>query len=83
MNLWLTATLVLACGFVPCIWVLARSDFGSVLAALSVASVIAVVMLMTLTVAFARPPLISLGVVLAPLSVVGSLAFVRFLERRR
>ncbi len=83
MNLWLTATLVLACGFLPCIWVLARSDFGSALAALSVASVIAVVMLMTLTVALARPPFIQLGLVLAPLSVIGSFAFVRFLERRR
>ncbi len=83
MNLWLAASLVLACGFVPCILVCTRSDLGSGLAALSVASVLAVVMLMTLTVAFARPPFIQLGLVLAPLSVIGSFAFVRFLERRR
>ncbi len=83
MNLWLTVSVVLACGFVPCILVCARSDLGSGLAALSVASVLAVVMLMTLTVAFARPPFIQLGLVLAPMSVIGSFAFVRFLERRR
>ncbi len=83
MNLWLTVSVVVACGFVPCILVCARSDLGSGLAALSVASVLAVVMLMTLTVAFARPPFIQLGLVLAPMSVIGSFAFVRFLERRR
>jgi multisubunit Na+/H+ antiporter MnhF subunit len=83
MNLWMTASLVLACGFVPCIWVGARSDMGSALAALSIASVIAATMLITLTVALARPPFIELGVVLAPLALLGSLTFVRFIERRR
>jgi multisubunit Na+/H+ antiporter MnhF subunit len=83
MNLWMTASLALACGFVPCVWVCARSDIGSALAALSVASVIAVVLLITLTVAFGRSAFIQLGVVLAPLAIVGSLAFVRFLEHRR
>jgi hypothetical protein len=36
---------------------------------------------MTMTMAFHRPPFIELGLVLAPLAVVGSLGFVRFLER--
>ena len=83
MNLWMAASLALACGFVPCIWVSSRADMGSALAALSVASVIAAAMLITLTVALARPPFIELGVVLAPLALLGSLTFVRFLERRR
>jgi multisubunit Na+/H+ antiporter MnhF subunit len=83
MNLWMAASVALACGFVPCIWVSARDDMGSALAALSVASVIAVTMLITLTVALARPPFIELGVVLAPLALLGSLTFVRFIERRR
>ena len=83
MNLWMAASVVLACGFVPCVWVCARADVGSALAGLSVASVIAVVMLITLTMALARPPFIQLGVVLAPLAILGSLTFVRFLERRR
>ena len=83
MNLWLTASLVLAAGFVPCVWVCLRGDLPSALAALSVASVLTVVLLMTLTVAFSRPPFIELAVVLAPMSMIGSLAFARFLERRR
>ncbi len=83
MNLWLAASLVLAVGFVPCVWVCLRGDLGSALAALSVASVLTVVLLMTLTVAFARPPFIELAIVLAPMAVIGSLAFARFLERRR
>jgi multisubunit Na+/H+ antiporter MnhF subunit len=83
MSLWMAASVALACGFVPCIWVSARADIGSALAALSVASVIAVVMLITLTVALARPPFIQLGVVLAPLATLGSLTFVRYIERRR
>lgn len=83
MNLWLSASLVLVFGLIPCVWIAARSDLGSGLAALSVAGVIAVVMLMTLTVALARPPFIQIALVLAPLEVIGTLAFVRFMERRR
>jgi multisubunit Na+/H+ antiporter MnhF subunit len=83
MNLWLSASLVLVCGFIPCIWVAVRSDLGSGLAALSVAGVIAVVVLITLTVAFARPPFIQLALVLAVMAMIGSLAFVRYVERRR
>ena len=82
MNLWLAASLVLACGFVPCIWICARSDLGSALAALGVASVIAVVLLMTLTVGLARPPFIELAIVLAPMALIGAMTFVRFMERR-
>ena len=83
MNLWLAASFALSVGFVPCLWVCVRSDLGSALAALSVAGVLTVVLLMTLTVAFARPPFIELAVVLAPMAVIGSLTFARFLERRR
>ena len=83
MNLWLAASFVLSVGFVPCLWACLRSDLGSALAALSVASVLTVVLLMTLTIAFARPPFIELAVVLAPMAVIGSLTFARFLERRR
>jgi multisubunit Na+/H+ antiporter MnhF subunit len=83
MNVWLAASLALSCGFVPCCAVCLRSDLGSALAALSVASVITVVLLITMTVGFERPPFVELAVVLAPMALIGSLAFVRFLERRR
>jgi multisubunit Na+/H+ antiporter MnhF subunit len=83
MNVWIAASLVLSCGFVPCCVVCLRNDLGSSLAALAVASVIAVVALMTMTVGFARPGFMELAVVLAPMALIGSLAFVRFLERKR
>ena len=62
MNLWLAASFVALVGFIPCLWVVrCVAISGSALAGLSVASVLAVVMLMTLTVAFARPPFIELA----------------------
>jgi multisubunit Na+/H+ antiporter MnhF subunit len=83
VNEWLAASLVLTVGFVPCALVCIRADLGSSVAALSVASTLAVVLLVTMTIAFRRTSLIDLAVVLAPMAVIGSLAFVRFLERRR
>jgi multisubunit Na+/H+ antiporter MnhF subunit len=83
MSVWLSASVVLSCGFIPCGAVCLRGDLGSALAALSVASVLTVVLLITMTVAFARPGFIELGLVLGPMALIGSLAFVRFLETRR
>ncbi len=83
MNVWIAASLALGCGFIPCAIVCMRSDLGSSLAALAVASTISVVMLITMDVGFEEPSLIDLAVVLAPMSMIGSLALIRFLERRR
>ena len=83
MNVWLVASLVLIVALVPCFVVAARSDLGSALAALNVASVLVVTILVTMTVGFERPPFISLAIVLGPMAMIGSFAFLRFLERRR
>lgn len=83
MSVWLLASIVLACGFIPCGLGALRSDPASALAAYNVATVVAVLLLVTMTVAFSRPPFIDLALVLVPLSVAGSFAFVRFLGRRR
>jgi multisubunit Na+/H+ antiporter MnhF subunit len=83
MSVWLAASIVLACGFIPCLLGCLRSDPVSALAAYNVAAVVAALMLVTMTVAFDRQPFIDLAVVLVPLSAGGSLAFVRFLARRR
>jgi multisubunit Na+/H+ antiporter MnhF subunit len=53
---------------------------ASALAALEVASTIAVTVLIVLSEGFHRQPFIDLAVVLAVLSVVGSLAFARIME---
>jgi multisubunit Na+/H+ antiporter MnhF subunit len=54
-----------------------------VLAVLNVAGVLTVVLLITLSVQFTRQSFVDLAVVLAPVSIGGSLAFVRYLEGRR
>lgn len=82
MTVWLAASIALSCGIGACLLGCARADTAASLAALNVAGVAAVTALVTMTVAFARQPFIDLAVVLAPLSVAGSLAFVRYLARR-
>jgi multisubunit Na+/H+ antiporter MnhF subunit len=83
MSSWLAASIVLACGLVPCCLGCLRSDVISALAAYNVAAVGAALLIVTMTMAFNRQPFIDLAIVLVPLSAGGSLAFVRFLARRR
>jgi multisubunit Na+/H+ antiporter MnhF subunit len=79
----MAASIALACGLGLCLLACLGSETGAALAALNVAGVTAVLTLVTMTVGLARQPFIDLAVVLAPLSVGGTLAFVRFLERSR
>lgn len=83
MSVWLAAAIALCCGFVPLTVVCARADSLSALASLNLAGVLTLLTLLTLTVAFSRQAFVDLAVVLATLSPVGLLAFVRFLERRQ
>jgi multisubunit Na+/H+ antiporter MnhF subunit len=82
MNIWIAATITLCAGFIPCGLVAARSDMPSALVGLNLAGVLTVLILITLSLAFGRQPFIDLAVVLGPISIVGLLSFVRFLERR-
>lgn len=81
--MWTAATCVLVLGFVPCAVVGLRADVISALAALILAGVLATLALVTMTVAFSSQSFIELAVVLAPVSLAGSLGFIRHLERRR
>lgn len=82
MSIWLAASIALSCGLGVCLIACVRADTAAALAALNLAGVVAVLDLVTLTVAFSRQPFVDLAVVLAPLSMGGTLAFVRFLERQ-
>lgn len=82
MNIWVAAATALCAGFIPCAVVAARSDMPSALVALNLAGVLTVVILIMLCMAFGRQPFVDLALVLGPVSIVGLLAFVRFLERR-
>lgn len=83
MSVWLAASIVIAVALLACGVACLGSRPSSGLAVLNVAGVAAVVLLITLTEAFQRQPLINLAEVLAPMSLAGGLAFVRFLERKR
>ena len=82
MSAWLLASIVLTGGLLACGLACVRCGPPAAVAALNVASVVTVMLMMTLTEAFTRQPFMDLAVVLAPLSLAGSLAFVRYLERR-
>jgi multisubunit Na+/H+ antiporter MnhF subunit len=83
MNVWLVAAIPLCAGFLPCLLAAARGDEAAGLPALSMAGVLTVALLIDLTEAFHRQPFMELALVLAALSMGGSLAFIRFLSRRR
>jgi multisubunit Na+/H+ antiporter MnhF subunit len=83
MSLWTAASIALTCGIGLCLVACLRCETVDALAALNLCGVVAVLDLVTMTVAFSRQPFIDLAVVLAPLAMGGSLAFTRFLERRR
>jgi multisubunit Na+/H+ antiporter MnhF subunit len=82
MNPWLLASILLGCGLMVCAFACLRCEPAAALAALSVATSVGVLLMVTLTEAFGRQPFMDLAVVLGPVGIVGSLAFVRFLERR-
>ena len=83
MSIWMAASITLMACLLPCTLACLRRDVPAALAALNVASVLAVLLLITLSVEFNRQSFVDLAVVLAPMSVGGCLAFVRYLERRR
>ena len=83
MSIWLAASIALVCGLLPCALAMLRSDVQASLVALNVAGAATVLALVTLSVAFTRQAFVDLAVVLAALSIGGSLAWIRFLERRQ
>jgi multisubunit Na+/H+ antiporter MnhF subunit len=80
MNEWEIAAVVLMAGLMPCVAVCVFASAAAALAALEVASTLATTALIVLSEGFHRQPFIDLAVVLAVLSVVGSLAFARLME---
>ena len=81
MNEWVIAATVLGFALLPCValCLLAPPEHG--LVALEIAGVLATTILVLLSEGFHRQPFIDLAVVLAPMSLVGSLTFARLMER--
>lgn len=82
MNVWLIAATVLLAGLLPCAWVLLRARLIEALVALELASTIVTVVLLLLAEGFHRSSYFELPLVLAALSFVGTLVFIRFLGDR-
>lgn len=82
MNEWFLAALVLVVGgLLPCLVVCVRASALEGLVALELAGVISTLTLLLLAEGLKRPPFADLAIVLGVLSFVGSLVFVRFVER--
>ena len=82
MSVWLVAATVLLGGLVPCGWVLLRGRLTDALVALELASTLVTVVLVLLAEGFHRSSYFTVPLVLAALSFVGALVFVRFFGDR-
>jgi multisubunit Na+/H+ antiporter MnhF subunit len=82
VNVWLVAATALLVGVVPCGWVLLRGRLTDALVALELGSTLVTVVLLLLAEGFHRSSYFTLPVVLAALTFVGTLVFVRFLGDR-
>ncbi|HEY6399349.1 MAG TPA: monovalent cation/H+ antiporter complex subunit F [Solirubrobacteraceae bacterium] len=80
MNEWEIAAVVLIAALVPCLGVCVLAGVSAALAAMEVASVLAISALMVLSEGFQRQPFIDLALVLAMLGLIGSLVFARMME---
>jgi len=81
VNEWEIAAAALAVALIPCalVCLLAPPPHGVV--ALEIAGVLVSTILMLLSEGFHRQPFVDLAVVLAPMSLIGSLTFARLMER--
>jgi multisubunit Na+/H+ antiporter MnhF subunit len=82
VNVWLLAATVLLTGLVPCGWVLLRARLLDALVAFELTSTLVTVVLVLLAEGFHRSSYFVVPLVLAALSFVGALVFVRFLGDR-
>jgi multisubunit Na+/H+ antiporter MnhF subunit len=82
VNVWLSAATVLLAGLLPCGWVLLRGRPGDALVAFELASTVVTVVLVLLAEGFHRSSYFTVPLLMAAMSFVGSLVFIRFLGDR-
>jgi multisubunit Na+/H+ antiporter MnhF subunit len=81
MNEWEIAAAVIAAAILPCLGVCLLTDAVSALVALELAGTLLATALMALCEGFHRQPFIDLALLFALLSMLGSFAFARLMER--
>ena len=82
MSVWLIGATALLAGLLPCGWVVLRGRLTEAIVGLELASTIVTVVLVLLAEGSHRSSYFTLPLVLAALSFVGTLAFIRFLGDR-
>jgi multicomponent Na+:H+ antiporter subunit F len=81
LNVWELAAQVMIFALVPVAWMCIRGEPRQRLVAFYMAGVIATLLLMLLTLAFNRMPMMDLAIALALMSFGGGIVFARFFER--
>lgn len=81
MNIWELASDVMIFALVPLTWISARGQVKERLVAFFMAGVVITNLLMLLTMAFNRMPMMDLALALALMSFGGGIVFARFLAR--
>lgn len=81
MNIWELASQIIMFSLVPLTWMAMRGDVRKRLVAFYMAAVVATLLMMLLTMAFHRMPLMDLAIALALMSFGGGIVFARFLAR--
>lgn len=81
MNIWELAAEVLIFALVPLTWMAVRGEVRRRLVAFFMAGVVITLLLMLLTMAFHRMPMMDVALALALMSFGGGIVFARFLAR--
>ncbi|HEU4973915.1 MAG TPA: MrpF/PhaF family protein [Baekduia sp.] len=82
MSPWLIAATVLLVALLAPLWVCVRAPIMDALVALELAGVVTATVLLLLAEGFHRTTLFDPAIVAAVMSLIGSLIYVRLLERR-
>lgn len=81
MNIWELAAQVMIFALVPLTWMAIRGDARHRLVAFFMAGVVITLLMMLLTMAFNRMPMMDLAIALALMSFGGGIVFARFFAR--
>ena len=81
MNVWEVAAEVMIFALVPLTWMAVGGEVRQRLVAFFMAGIVITLLLMLLTMAFHRMPMMDLALTLALMSFGGGIVFVRFLAR--
>lgn len=81
MNAWIATAIAVGACLIPCAWACLRGSAERRLVGLEMTSIIVIVELVLLTLAYGRLPFIDLPLTLAMLTFGAGLVFARFLEK--